>query len=232
MAMSPRKRAQVSRWIQYGILAVLAVVVALAADWKTLAEDFFDPEIIAGMFPEVITTALKNTILYTACGLHFRPGARPGPGADAALARRPVPVDGDHVHRVLPRAAGAGGVHRPQRRRPDRLPGPGGARRHARHRHAGPGARRRRLHGRDDPRRHPGGAEGPDGGGPVARDVALPGDGLDRDPAGVPDHPAAADQRADPADQGLLAGLPPGLHGVDDRADLVRRRGAQPGEVP
>jgi polar amino acid transport system permease protein len=68
MAMSPRKRAQVSRWIQYGILAVLAVVVALAADWKSLAEDFADPEIIAGMFPEVITTALKNTILYTASG--------------------------------------------------------------------------------------------------------------------------------------------------------------------
>ena len=31
------------------------------------------------------------------------------------------------------------------------------------------------------------------------------------DPAGVPDRPAAADQRADPADQGLLAGLHPGL---------------------
>ena len=29
------------------------------------------------------------------------------------------------------------------------------------------------------------------------------------DPAGVPDHPAAADQRADPAHQGLLAGLHP-----------------------
>jgi polar amino acid transport system permease protein len=71
MAMSPRKRAQVSRWIQYGILAVLAVVVALAADWKSLAEDFADPEIIAGMFPEVITTALKNTILYTASGFLF-----------------------------------------------------------------------------------------------------------------------------------------------------------------
>jgi polar amino acid transport system permease protein len=71
MAMSPRKRAQVSRWIQYGILALLAVVVALTADWKTLAEDFFDPEIIAGMFPEVITTALKNTILYTASGFLF-----------------------------------------------------------------------------------------------------------------------------------------------------------------
>ena len=35
----------------------------------------------------------------------------------------------------------------------------------------------------------------------------IAGDGLDRHPAGVPDRAAAADQRADPADQGLVAGL-------------------------
>jgi polar amino acid transport system permease protein len=71
MAMSPRKRAQVSRGIQYGILAILAVGVALAADWKLLAEKFADPEIAAGMFPEVLATALKNTLLYTASGFLF-----------------------------------------------------------------------------------------------------------------------------------------------------------------
>lgn len=71
MAMSPRKRAQVSRGIQYGILVLLAIVIALAADWKTLAEDFADLDIAAAMFPEVITTALKNTVLYTASGFAF-----------------------------------------------------------------------------------------------------------------------------------------------------------------
>lgn len=71
MAMSRRRRAQVSRGIQYGILAILAVVVALAADWTSLAENFADPEIVAGMFPEVLSTALKNTALYTACGFIF-----------------------------------------------------------------------------------------------------------------------------------------------------------------
>jgi polar amino acid transport system permease protein len=71
MAMSPRKRAQVSRWIQYAVLAAVIVAVALAADWQSLAEDFADPAIIAGMFPDVLTTALKNTVLYTACGFLF-----------------------------------------------------------------------------------------------------------------------------------------------------------------
>ena len=36
------------------------MVVALAADWETLAEDFFDPEIIAGMFPDVITIGAEE----------------------------------------------------------------------------------------------------------------------------------------------------------------------------
>jgi polar amino acid transport system permease protein len=71
MAMSPRKRAQVSRGIQYGILAVVAIVIALATDWASLGEDFADPDIIAGTFPEVITTALRNTLLYTVCGFLF-----------------------------------------------------------------------------------------------------------------------------------------------------------------
>jgi polar amino acid transport system permease protein len=71
MAMSPRKRAQVSRYVQYAILVVLVVVFALVADWGTLRQAFFDVDIIVGMFPDVITTALKNTVLYTVCGFTF-----------------------------------------------------------------------------------------------------------------------------------------------------------------
>jgi polar amino acid transport system permease protein len=68
MAMSPRKRARISRGIQYAVLALLVVIVLLSADWGSLADDFADPEIVRGMFPDVILTALKNTILYTGCG--------------------------------------------------------------------------------------------------------------------------------------------------------------------
>ena len=71
MAMSPRKRARISRGVQYALLAILVLALALSADWGKLAASFADPEIIRGMFPDVITVALKNTILYTACGFTF-----------------------------------------------------------------------------------------------------------------------------------------------------------------
>jgi len=71
MGMSPRKRARISRGVQYAALALIVLALAVTADWGKLAESFANPEIIRGMFPDVITVALKNTILYTACGFTF-----------------------------------------------------------------------------------------------------------------------------------------------------------------
>ena len=68
MAMSKRKRAQVFRWIQYGILVVIVLLVAILADWGRLAATFFSVDDAAAMFPEVITVGLKNTVVYTASG--------------------------------------------------------------------------------------------------------------------------------------------------------------------
>ncbi len=65
MAMSPRKRAQISRYIQYAVLAVAVVIVLIVADWGTLQDKFLNGEILNKQFPDVITIALKNTILYT-----------------------------------------------------------------------------------------------------------------------------------------------------------------------
>lgn len=65
MAMSPRKRAQVSRYAQYAVLVVVVLVLAIAADWGTIIDNFFEPSIIRDQFPDIITIALKNTILYT-----------------------------------------------------------------------------------------------------------------------------------------------------------------------
>ena len=62
MAMTPRQRARVSRGIQYAILVVAVVVAALVADWATIRQQFFRLDIFAGMLPDVITVALKNTI--------------------------------------------------------------------------------------------------------------------------------------------------------------------------
>src|ERR687895_38422 len=66
------------------------------------------------------------------------------------------------------------------------------------------------------------------------------GDGLDRASPGLSDHPAAADQRADLADQGLLAGLParphPGGPGAGQvqprRPEPIRQHDPHPGRRP
>lgn len=66
--MSRRQKAKISRGIQYGLLVVIAVVVALMADWPTLIDTFGRVDIAVGMFPEVITQALKNTVIFTLLG--------------------------------------------------------------------------------------------------------------------------------------------------------------------
>jgi polar amino acid transport system permease protein len=71
MAMSPRKRARISRGVQYVVLALIVVALVLTVDWAKVHESFFNLELARGMFPDVITVALKNTLLYTACGFAF-----------------------------------------------------------------------------------------------------------------------------------------------------------------
>ncbi|MDQ3616904.1 MAG: amino acid ABC transporter permease [Actinomycetota bacterium] len=71
MALSPRRRARLSRGIQYVVLLALVVIIFSLADLGQLQKDFFDVAIIQGMFPDVFVIALKNTVLYTACGFTF-----------------------------------------------------------------------------------------------------------------------------------------------------------------
>jgi polar amino acid transport system permease protein len=68
MAMSPRKRARLIRGIQYAILAGLIVLVAFTADWGRIQENFFQLEVVREMFPDVITVALVNTLIFTGLG--------------------------------------------------------------------------------------------------------------------------------------------------------------------
>src|SRR5262245_9184495 len=71
MAMTRRKRARLSRGIQYAVLGVVVLVAALAADWPIIVEDFLSPSVVAELVPEIFTIALKNTVIYTACGFTF-----------------------------------------------------------------------------------------------------------------------------------------------------------------
>ena len=68
---SPRQRAARWRLVQYAVLVLIVVVVALVADWGQIQRAFWNWELVKEQFPDVITIALKNTIIYTACGFAF-----------------------------------------------------------------------------------------------------------------------------------------------------------------
>ncbi|KAA2263453.1 amino acid ABC transporter permease [Solihabitans fulvus] len=68
MAMTRRQRASAFRAAQYALLLVIILVFAFTANWTQLRHSFFNLEAAAKQFPDVITVALKNTIVYTVLG--------------------------------------------------------------------------------------------------------------------------------------------------------------------
>lgn len=68
---SPRQRAARWRYVQYGILVAVFVAIYFLADWGQLQRAFFDWGVVKDQFPRILTSALKNTIIYTACGFAF-----------------------------------------------------------------------------------------------------------------------------------------------------------------
>ncbi|HWD83871.1 MAG TPA: amino acid ABC transporter permease [Kribbella sp.] len=64
--LSPRQRAQRSRWIQYAILVVLIVAAVFSANWHQIASVFFRPEFIKSTFENGVLQALVKTLEYTA----------------------------------------------------------------------------------------------------------------------------------------------------------------------
>jgi polar amino acid transport system permease protein len=58
-------RAKLIRFGLYALFLALVLAVALLADWKAVQTNYFDGEVWKQLFPEIITTAAKNTILLT-----------------------------------------------------------------------------------------------------------------------------------------------------------------------
>lgn len=71
MHISRRQRTRVIRGVQYAVLAAVLLVVALAADWGEIGRAFFDVDVAKAQFPDIITTALVNTVIYTLLGFSF-----------------------------------------------------------------------------------------------------------------------------------------------------------------
>ncbi|WP_026549034.1 amino acid ABC transporter permease [Arthrobacter sp. Br18] len=64
--MKRSTRRRLTRGALYAVFAVAVLAIILAADWQAIRTNFFDLEVAATAFPEIITIAAKNTILYTA----------------------------------------------------------------------------------------------------------------------------------------------------------------------
>lgn len=65
--MTKRDQARLRRAVLYALLVLAVVLVGLFTDWGRVQRGFFDLEIAADMFPEVLTTAARNTVIYTVC---------------------------------------------------------------------------------------------------------------------------------------------------------------------
>ncbi|MEV0279681.1 amino acid ABC transporter permease [Streptomyces sp. NPDC050610] len=71
MAMSRRQRSRAIRAVQYAVLAAVLLTLVFAADWGEIRRAFFDAEVAKAQFPDIITTALVNTVIYTLLGFGF-----------------------------------------------------------------------------------------------------------------------------------------------------------------
>ncbi|MFE7214899.1 amino acid ABC transporter permease [Streptomyces sp. NPDC001698] len=62
------RRRTLSRGVQYAVFVAAVIAFAATADWGRLQNQFAQADIAKRMFPDVITLALKNTVLFTLTG--------------------------------------------------------------------------------------------------------------------------------------------------------------------
>lgn len=63
--MKRTTRTKVNHGGLYALFVMLIVAVALVGDWGAIKDNFLNWEIAKDQFPDVVTTAAKNTIVYT-----------------------------------------------------------------------------------------------------------------------------------------------------------------------
>lgn len=66
--LTRRQKRRLSRGVQYAVFVAAVVAIAVTADWGRLQNQFAQGGIAKQMWPDVITLALKNTVLYTVSG--------------------------------------------------------------------------------------------------------------------------------------------------------------------
>ncbi|MFI9252495.1 amino acid ABC transporter permease [Streptomyces sp. NPDC053069] len=66
--LTRRQRRRLSRGVQYVVFVAAVIAIAVTADWGRLQNQFAQGAIARQMWPDVITLALKNTVLFTVSG--------------------------------------------------------------------------------------------------------------------------------------------------------------------
>ncbi|WP_179431163.1 amino acid ABC transporter permease [Microbacterium pseudoresistens] len=65
MALKRRTRSRLYRFSMYGLFVLLVILIAVFTDWAKISKQFFNLEVAAKLFPDIILVALRNTILFT-----------------------------------------------------------------------------------------------------------------------------------------------------------------------
>lgn len=65
MAMRRTTRRRLTRGVMYAVFLAVVVAVVLATDWARVQNQFLRVDIAREQFPQIITIALKNTIVFT-----------------------------------------------------------------------------------------------------------------------------------------------------------------------
>lgn len=68
MAMKRRQKAQLRRWAFYLLFIGIVVFLFLRIDWTEMRENVFDVELAKEQFPDIITQAARNTLIFTFFG--------------------------------------------------------------------------------------------------------------------------------------------------------------------
>ncbi|MFI1111878.1 MULTISPECIES: amino acid ABC transporter permease [Streptomyces] len=66
--MTRRRKRALSRGAQYLVFVGVLVFIGLSADWDRLRNQFAQTDLAKQLFPDIITIALRNTVLYTLSG--------------------------------------------------------------------------------------------------------------------------------------------------------------------
>ena len=64
--LTRRQRARLTRGLVYAATLAALVWLALLIDWGRLQEAFFQVDIFTDLFPEIVTRAARNTLVFTA----------------------------------------------------------------------------------------------------------------------------------------------------------------------